>query len=134
MDQLFAMAHLLLTLPVSNGKLERIFSTLKVIEVDRRYLLGNETLDDLLVLNSDRVALMEFNPGQSIKLWWNAKNRRPNQNPRRKYRKRSDTSSSDLEASSVDSLDTGSLDSGSLDTGNSLVLEDCDTLKISMDM
>ena len=115
------LARLLFTLPVSNGKLERIFSTLKV---DRRSLLGNETLDDLLLLNSDHVSLTEFNPDQNIKLWWNAKNRRPNQNPRREYRKRSATSSSDLdETSSVDSLDIGSLD-----TGNSLVLDDWDAL------
>ena len=118
------LARLLFTLPVSNGKLERIFSTLKVIKVDRRSLLGNETLDDVLLLNSDRVALTDFNPDQSIKPWWNAKNRRPNQNPRREYRKRSATSSSDLdETSSVDSLDTQSVD-----TGNSLVLDDWDAL------
>lgn len=119
------MARLLFTLPVSNGKLERIFSTLKVIKVDRRSLFGNETLDDLLLLTSDRISLTaEFNPDQSIKLWWNAKNRRPNQNPRREYRKRSATSSSDFdETSSVDSLDTGSMD-----TGNSLVLDDWDAL------
>ena len=62
------LARLLFTLPLSNGKLERIFSTLKVIKVDRRSLLGNETLDDLLLLNSDLVALTDFNPDQSIKL------------------------------------------------------------------
>ena len=42
------LAHLLLTLPVSNGKLEGIFSTLKVIKLDKKSLLEYSTLDDLL--------------------------------------------------------------------------------------
>uniref|UniRef100_A0A1X7VHZ3 Uncharacterized protein n=1 Tax=Amphimedon queenslandica TaxID=400682 RepID=A0A1X7VHZ3_AMPQE len=42
------LAHLLFTLPVSNWKLQRIFSTLKLIKVDRSSL-GNSVLDDLLV-------------------------------------------------------------------------------------
>ena len=46
------LARLLLMLPVSNGKLERVFSTLKVLKVDKRSLLGNDTLNDLMVLNT----------------------------------------------------------------------------------
>ena len=44
--------------------LERIFSTLinKVSKVDKRSSFGNDLLDDLLVLNTDRVALKYFNP------------------------------------------------------------------------
>ena len=60
------LVRLLLTLPVLNGKLERIFSTLKVLKVDRRSLLGNDTLDDLLVINNDPISLQEFNPDRSI--------------------------------------------------------------------
>ena len=54
------LVRLLLTLPVSNGKLERVFSMLKVLKVDKRSLLGNDTLDNLLVLNTDLVPLQEF--------------------------------------------------------------------------
>lgn len=49
------LARLLLTLLVSNGKLEQVFSTLKVLKVDKRSLLGNNTLDDLMVLNTDHI-------------------------------------------------------------------------------
>lgn len=49
------LVRLLLMLPVSNGKLERVFSTLKVLKVDKRSLLGNGTLNELLVMNTDRV-------------------------------------------------------------------------------
>ena len=79
------LARLLLTLPVSNGKLERIFSTLKVIKVDKRSLLGNDTLDDLLVLNTDRIPLKDFNPDCSITMWWKA---RPNQHQKKEYKKK----------------------------------------------
>ena len=79
------LAQLIFSLPVSNGKLERIFSTLKVIKVDKRASLGNSTLDDLLVLNADKIPLQDFNPDPSIDLWWKAKTRRPNQ---KEYKKR----------------------------------------------
>ena len=41
----------LLTLPVSNDKLERVFSTLKVLKVDKRLLIGNDPLDNCLFLH-----------------------------------------------------------------------------------
>ena len=88
-SNILQLARLLFTLPVSNGKLERVFSTLKVIKVDKRSSLGNEMLDDLLVLNTDRVPLKDFNPDRSISLWWSDKVRRPNQRPRKQYAARS---------------------------------------------
>ena len=42
------LANLLLSLPASNGKLERAFSLLGIIKTDRRSRLTNESLDDLL--------------------------------------------------------------------------------------
>ena len=53
--------------------------------MDKRSSLGNDLLDDLLVLNTDHVPLKDFNPDHSINLWWNGKNRRPNQHPRKQY-------------------------------------------------
>uniref|UniRef100_A0A1X7UFM9 HAT C-terminal dimerisation domain-containing protein n=1 Tax=Amphimedon queenslandica TaxID=400682 RepID=A0A1X7UFM9_AMPQE len=87
-SNILQLAHLLFTLPVPNGKLERIFSTLKLIKVDRRSSLGNSVLDDLLALNTDPISLKNFNPDHSIQLWWNDKVRRPNQRPRKKYAER----------------------------------------------
>lgn len=54
-SNILTLAQLLFTLPVSNGKLERVFSTLKNIKVEKRSCLSNEMLDDLLTLNTDRV-------------------------------------------------------------------------------
>ena len=84
-SNILTLVQLLLSLPASNGKLERIFSSMKVIKGDRRCSLNNDTLDDLLVLNSDKVPLTQFNPDKSIDLWWAAKTRRPNQSSRKEY-------------------------------------------------
>ena len=56
----------------------RVFSTLKIIKVDKRSSLGNDLLDDLLV-----VSLKYFNLDHSISLWSSEKTRRPNQGPGR---------------------------------------------------
>ena len=52
-------------------------------------MLGNSTLDDLLVLNADRIPLKHFGSDRSVRMWWNAKTRRPNQGPRKEYKKKS---------------------------------------------
>ena len=70
---MLALSRLLFSLPVSNGKLERIFSVLKLIKVNRRSSLGNDTLKDLLMLNTDGTSLENFNPDPCIDLWWQAK-------------------------------------------------------------
>lgn len=128
------LVRLLLTLPVSNGKLERVFSTLKVLKVDKRSLIGNDTLDDLLVLNTDRIPLKEFDPDRSIKLWWNSKKRRVNQGPRkehqRKYRDQEcDNSSSDDSQSLL--IDSQSLESLNSEVGNSVLLDDWDEFTLT---
>ena len=97
---ILALVQLLFTLPVSNGKLERVFSTLKVIKVDKRSSLSNEVLDDLLMLNTDPCSLKDFNPDKSIHRWWEDKVRRPNQQPRKDYAKRARVDNADDESES----------------------------------
>ena len=79
------LAELVFSLPASNGKLERIFSTLGTIKVDTRSRLTNESLDDQLVVKCDKIPLANFDPNPSIDLWWSAKNRRPSQKKRKQY-------------------------------------------------
>ena len=52
-----ALGQLLFSLPVSNGKLERIFSVLKLIKINRRSSLGKDTLKDLLMLNTNGISM-----------------------------------------------------------------------------
>ena len=82
-----------------------VFSTLKVLKVDRRSLLGDDTLDNLLVLNTDHISLKELDADRSIRLWWTSKERRVNQCPKKEYQRKSrdqdDTSSVDSQLLTV---------------------------------
>ena len=62
------------------------FSVLKLIKVDRSSL-GNDTLKDLLTLNTDGRSMENFNPDPYIDLWWQAKIRTPDQKKRKVYKK-----------------------------------------------
>ena len=59
---ILTLVELLFSLPVSNGKLERVFSQMNVVKTNKRSLLTNESLDDLLVISTDSVPLKHFNP------------------------------------------------------------------------
>ena len=101
------LAQLLFSLPVSNGKLERVFSTMKLIKAEKRSSMSNETLDDLLAINIDGVSVEDFDADHSIILWWKSKTRRPNQQPRKTY-KRSRCEDQDIHSST--DTDSGSSD------------------------
>ena len=53
--------------------------------------MTNEVLNDLLTIKISIVPLNDFSPDSAITLWWEAKQRRPNQHKRKKYKKRSCT-------------------------------------------
>ena len=73
------LAEILFSLPVSNGKVERVFSTASTIKVDKRSRMSSRSLDDLLLLNTPKLPISSFNPDPSIDLWWSSKTRRPSQ-------------------------------------------------------
>ena len=60
---------------------------MKNIRADKRSSMSNELLDDLLVINVDKVNIEEFKADHSIDLWWRSKTRRPNQTARKVYEK-----------------------------------------------
>ena len=64
---------------------------MKIVKTKKRSLLSNEALDDLLTITSARMPLKEFSPDEAIDLWWSDRVRRPNQKPRKPYRKRKHT-------------------------------------------
>ena len=90
-SNLLLLVRMVFTLPVSIGKLERVFSNMKLLKVVKRSQMRNDTLDNLLAINTDRIPFNEFNPDPCINMWWNAKYRRPIQKPRKTYK----TSNSD---------------------------------------
>ena len=88
-SNLLALIELLLSLPASNGKLERAFSQMNVIKTNKRSLMSNNSLDDCLLLTVDGVPLSSFNPDAAIDLWWSDKQRRPSQQKRKLYKRHS---------------------------------------------
>ena len=51
-SNVLSLATLLFSLPVSNGKVERTFSQVNLLKSTKRTTLNNDTLNDLLVLNT----------------------------------------------------------------------------------
>ena len=81
------LVELLFSLPASNAKVERVFSAANIIKTEKRTVLANSSLDDLLEINCDAVSVADYIPDKAIQLWWDDKVRRPNQKPRKKYRR-----------------------------------------------
>ena len=88
------ICRLLFSLPFSSGRVERIFSTLKVIKTDRRTRLHTSSLGDLLNISVEGPELSDFSPDRAIELWWKdfATTRRVNQSARKEYRPRQSAS------------------------------------------
>ena len=77
-----ALIELIFCLPMSNGHLEQVFSTLKLIKCDRRTSLGEDHLDNLLRIAVDSPPLSNWVPDGAVQLWWKAKQRRTVQDTR----------------------------------------------------
>lgn len=60
---------------------------------------GNDTLDDLLLLNADKMPLAQFNPDRGI-------TRRPNQSSRKEYSKKQQHSEQSTSTESDDATTT----------------------------
>ena len=69
-------------LPMSNGHLEKVFLTLKLIKCDRKSSLGEDQLDNLLRIAIDSPALSYWDPDGAVQLWWKTKQRRTVQDTR----------------------------------------------------
>jgi len=103
-SNVLGLVTLLLSIPASNGKLERAFSQMNIIKTSKRSLMSNDSLDDLLLLTLNEVPLNRFSPDTAIDLWWKDKQRRPNQQKRKKYKQRNPNSASpQVETSSSES-------------------------------
>ena len=113
---IFLISELLFSLPFSTAKVERFFSTLKIIKSERRTSLNCLTLNDLLEVNVEGPTLSDFSPDQAVEIWWSScqSGRRVNQKPRKEYRRKqktTDKASSDSEDSESEQLDIDKWDS-----------------------
>jgi hypothetical protein len=107
------LCELLFSLPFSNAKVERIFSTLKIVKSNRRTTLSRSALHDLLEINAEGPPLEEFSPLSAAQLWWSSCNttRRTNQHTRKQYSTRHRARSSP--SSDTDDSLSGMADSAS---------------------
>ena len=104
LSNVLALAELLFCLPMANGQLERVFSTLKFIKSNRRNCLKEETLDRLLRINVEFPTLSKWNPETAVNLWSSDKVRRVAQTGKRKLRYKKNAHSSSEEESETESF------------------------------
>ena len=116
------------SLPFSNGHVERLFSSLKLIKTDRRTRLQTSTLRDLLEIHTEGPPLASFSAENAVKLWWKdcSSTRRVNQGPRKAYRPR-EKASSDMTASPGPDVSTSSDPGTSSSSSDTLALQEWDS-------
>eukprot|EP00117_Sycon_ciliatum_P027154 scpid90294/ scgid22121/ len=73
---MLGLVELLLCLPMSNGKVERIFSTVKHVNSDRRCRLSEDRLDALVRIAVEGPPAADWQSGEAVSLWWSDKCRR----------------------------------------------------------
>ena len=73
-----SVVELLFCLPMSNGHLEQVFSQLKLIKVNRRTCLGEDTLDRLIRISVQGPSLAKWDASYALELWEKDKVRRVN--------------------------------------------------------
>jgi hypothetical protein len=99
----------LFSVPISNAKLERLFSKLKRTKSDARCSLGEERLTNVLRIEEEGPPLGSFDASPVVQMWQSQKVRRPNQKRRKKYRARKKKVKyyhvSEKDANSDDSVD-----------------------------
>ena len=71
------LVELLFCLPLTNGRLERLFLQLKLIKCNRRSSLGEDRLDQLLRITVDAPPLSKWDVSGAVQLWWEDKTRQP---------------------------------------------------------
>ena len=82
-SNVLTLTKLLFSLPVSNGKVERIFSQVNLIKTTKRSSLCNQTLDNLVMIKTAGISMGDFSADNAIRLWWDEKTRRPIRGERR---------------------------------------------------
>lgn len=102
---ILGLVELLFCMPLSNGTVERVFSSLKLVKSERRTSLSEDHLDDLVRISVDGPPLCKWDATKAVKLWWDEKQRRQ-VNDQRKPPTRKDQPGSDSEDESDDSSET----------------------------
>lgn len=76
------LVELLFCLPMSNGRVERTFSQMKLIKIDRRCNLSETSLDSLLRIEMEGPEFSAWDSSRAVRLWWTDACRRQVQDSR----------------------------------------------------
>ena len=72
-SNILSLIEFLFCIPMTNGHVECIFSTLNNIKSEKRSSLSEDHLDDLLRITVDGPPLKEWDSHRAARLWWKAK-------------------------------------------------------------
>ena len=81
-SNILALVELLFCLSMSNGRVERTFSQMKLIKTDRRCNLGEASLDSLLRIEMEGPEFLAWDSSRAVQLWWTDACRRQVQDTR----------------------------------------------------
>ena len=87
-NMVLLLVELLLSIPISNAKVERMFSLMNRVKTDSRAALCEHTLNNLVRIRMEGPPLEEFDPTPAIQLWASSANCSPNQRARKQYNSR----------------------------------------------
>ena len=73
------LVELLFAMPISNAKVERLFSLMNRVKTDVRATLSDSTLNNLITIRAEGPELQDYDPTPAIELWLSSAHRRPNQ-------------------------------------------------------
>ena len=79
------LVELLLSIPISNAKVERMFSLMNRVKTYFRASLSENTLNNLIRIQMEGPPFEEFDPTPVIQLWAMGATRRLNQRERKHY-------------------------------------------------
>ena len=80
------LVELLFAIPISNAKVERLFSLMNRVKRETRATLSEGTLNNLVIIRAEGPELQDYDPTPAIESWLSSAHRRPNQKTRKKYK------------------------------------------------
>lgn len=84
-NMVLLLVELLFAIPISNAKVERLFSLMNCVKTDSRATLSQNTLSNLVRIRMEGPKFEDYDPTPAIKLWASTVIHRPQQSKRKRY-------------------------------------------------
>jgi len=125
-NMVLMLVELLFTIPISNAKVERLFSFMNHIKTDCRATLGESTLNNLITIHMEGPSFQDYEPTPAIQSRLSSTARHPNQGIRKRYKSRDSATMSSvlIEESSTDESEDEEEERSSDHEVDSLLVDD----------